>query len=85
MFNKFRKVNEKYKLLERGGNLITSPDEIADLFTDHYANILRDDPHKISKPGENRMRKKKEELPYNKSFTDKGLKAARKQQNNREP
>ena len=38
--------------LERGGNIITSPDEIAD----HYTNISRD-PHKKSKTGKNRKKK----------------------------
>ena len=56
--------------LERGGNLITSPEEIAD----HYANISRG-PHKKSKQEKNRN-KKREELPYNKPFTNKELKAA---------
>ena len=41
---KFRKINGNYKPrivrpLDRGGNIITSSDEIADTFADHYANI----------------------------------------------
>ena len=59
--------------------MITSPDEIADTFADHYANMSRD-LYKKSKPG--KKRKKKEELPYNKPFTDRELKAAIKQQKN---
>ena len=43
-WEKFRKVNGKYKprivpLLNREGNIITSPDKITDTFADHYANI----------------------------------------------
>ena len=42
--------------LDKGGNIITSPDDIAETFADYYANILRE-PHKKSKPGENRKKK----------------------------
>ena len=61
MWEKFRKVNGNYKLrivppLDRGGNTITSPDEIADIFADHYANILKD-LHKKSKPGKTERRR----------------------------
>ena len=49
--------------MKRGGNIITSPVEIADTFADYYANILRD-PHKKSKPEKNKKRKKEEELQY---------------------
>ena len=69
---KFQKVNRNYKPivlpLNRGGNIITSPDKFADIFADQCANILKD-LHKKSKPVKNRN-KKKEELPYNKPFTD---------------
>ena len=61
MRDKFRNVNRNYKTRiipplkkERNRNIITSPDEVAD----YYANTLRD-PHKKSKPGKNRKRKKK--------------------------
>ena len=41
VWDKFRRVNGNYKLrtippLKRGGNIITSPDEIADTFADRY-------------------------------------------------
>ena len=70
MWEKFRKVNGNYKtrivsLLDRRGNIITSPDEIADTFADHYANVSKD-LHKKSKLG----KKREEELPNNKPFTD---------------
>ena len=57
MLEKFREVNGNYKprivpSLDRGGNIITSPEEIADTFADHFANILKD-LHKKSKPGKN--------------------------------
>ena len=44
VWDKFRNVNGNYKprtipILERGGNIITSPDEIADTFADYYTNI----------------------------------------------
>ena len=47
VWDKFRKVNGNYKPrtkppLERGGNIITSPDEIVNIFADHYSNISRD-------------------------------------------
>ena len=89
MLDKFRKVNGNYTPrtilpLERGGSIIDLPDVIVDTFADHYANILRD-PHKKSKPMKNRKRKKEEELPYNKPFIDKELKAAIKQQNKTAP
>ena len=47
VWNKFRKVNGNYKLriippLERRENIITSPDEITDIFANHYVNISRD-------------------------------------------
>ena len=46
MWEKFRKVYGNYKPrivspLDRGGNIITSPDENADTFIDHYANISK--------------------------------------------
>ena len=83
VWDKFRKVNGNYKPrtitpLKRGGNIITSPDEITDTFADHNANILRNS-HKKSKSGNNRKRKKKEELPYNKPFTDREMKTFIKQ------
>ena len=69
VWDKFRKINENYKSrtippLERGGNIITSPEEIAD----HYANISRAF-HKKIKP---LKKQKEEEMPYNKPFTDRG-------------
>ena len=83
------KVNRNYKPrtkppLERGGNIITSPDENADTFADHFANIWKG-PHKKSKPVKNKKMKKEEEVPYNKPFTERGLKAAIKQQKNTAP
>ena len=54
--------------MKRGGNIITSPVEIADTFADYYANILRDS-HKKGKPGEHKKRKKEKDLLYNKPFT----------------
>ena len=79
-WDKFKKVNRNYKPrkippLERGGNTNNSPDEIVDTFADHYANISKNH-HKKSKPREHRKRKKEEDMPYNKSFTDRELKAA---------
>ena len=65
MWDKFRKVNRNYipKIippLERRGNIITSPDKIADNFTGKYANILRDPHQKIKiKKKTKRGRKKK--------------------------
>ena len=46
VWDKLKKVNRNYKsriilLLKRRGNTITSPDEIADTFPDHYANISK--------------------------------------------
>ena len=67
-----------HSALDREGNLITSPEEIADTFADHFANIWAD-LHKKSKPGKN---KEKEELPYSKPYTDRKLKAAIDQQKN---
>ena len=63
MWDKFRKVNGNYKPkiispLERRGNIITTLDEIADTFTDHYANISRD-LQKKNKPGESEIGRKK--------------------------
>ena len=88
VWDKFRKVNGNYKPrtipLERAGNIITLLQEIAETFYDHYANISRD-PHKKSKPGKNRKRKKEEELPFNKLFTDRELKTTIKQQSNTTP
>ena len=55
------------------------PDEIADTFADHYANILRD-LHEKSELWKYRKRKKEEDLLYNKFFTDRELKTAIKQQ-----
>ena len=57
VWGKFRKLSRNYKpgttpSLERRGNIITCPEEIAD-----YYPIPRD-PHKKSKPGKNRKRKK---------------------------
>ena len=76
MWEKFRKVNRNYKPkivlpLDRGGNIITSPDEIAD----YYANISKD-LHKKSKPRKNRNNKREE---------DRELKAAINQQKNTAP
>ena len=53
MWDKFKKVNGNYKPrtispLERGENKITSPDEIADNFTDYYTNKSRDHHNKVS-------------------------------------
>ena len=80
--DKFRKVNRSCKPriippLERERKTIISPEEIAD----NYENILKN-PHKKSKPGKNRKRKKEEDLQYNKPFTDRELITAIKQQNN---
>ena len=58
--------------------------EIADTFADHYANISKD-LHKKSKPGKNKNKKGEKELPYNKLFTGRELKAAIKQQKNTAP
>ena len=74
MWEKFKKVNGNYKArivlpLDRKGSIITLSDEITDNFADHYANILKG-LHKKIKPGKNKNKKKEEELPYNKSFTD---------------
>ena len=89
MWEKFRKVNLNYKQrivtpLDRGRNITTSPDEIPDVFADHYSNISKD-LHKKSKPGKNRNKKRKEEIPYIKPFTDRELKAAINQQKNTAP
>ena len=63
--NKFKKVNRNYKprkiSLERGGNTIALSDEIADTFTNHYANISKD-PYKKRKSGKHRKRKKDRKL-----------------------
>ena len=61
VWEKFKKVNGNYKPriispIERGGSIITTPDEIADTFAVHYANILRD-PQK--KENREKGRKKK--------------------------
>ena len=75
VWDKFRKVNGNYKprtilLLEKGGSIITSPDEIADTFADHYSNISRD-PHKKTKPkNSERGRKKKSYHIINYSQTE---------------
>ena len=47
VLDKFKKVNRNYKPrkippLAKGRNIITTPDDIADTFADHYANISRD-------------------------------------------
>ena len=60
VWDKFKKVIKNYKPriispLESEGNIITSPEEIADTFADHYANILRD-PYK-NKPEKTRKKK----------------------------
>ena len=55
--------------MERGGNTITSPDEIADALAGQYANISGD-PYKKNKPGRLSKKKKKEDLPNIKPFTD---------------
>ena len=78
MWENFRKVNGNYKPrifppLDRGGNIITSPDEIADTFADHYA-IITKDLYKKKKPGKNRNKKREVVLPYKKTFTDRELK-----------
>ena len=57
----FKKVKGNYKPrtilpLERGGNIITPPEIIAD----HYANISRD-PHKKIKPGKTERGRKTEQ------------------------
>ena len=62
MWDKFRKVIRNYKSrakpqLERG-EIITSPEEIADNLADHYSNISKY-PHKKSKPGKNRKEERK--------------------------
>ena len=44
-----------YSALERGVNIITSPDKIAATFADHYANISRN-LHKKSKSGKTKKR-----------------------------
>ena len=59
--------------MKRGGNTITSSDEIADTFSDHYTNISRN-PHKKSRPEKNGKRKSEEEISYNQSFADRELK-----------
>ena len=53
VWDKFRKVNGNYKPrtippLEREGNIITSPEEIADTIADHNANISRDPIRKVN-------------------------------------
>ena len=63
---------------------ITSSDEIADTFAEHYANTSKD-LHKKSKPGKNRNKMREEELLYNKPFTDRELKATINQQKNTAP
>ena len=88
-WEKFRKVSGNYKPrivppLDREVNIITSSDEILDTFAHHYANISKD-LHKKNKPGKNRNKKREEELPYNKPFTDRELKAAINQQKNTAP
>ena len=80
VWDKLRKVNRNYKprkipLLERGGNIITSPDEIADTFVDYYANISRGHIRKANQV--QTEWKKEEELPYNKPFTDRELKTTK--------
>ena len=60
VMDKFKKLNRNYKPriispLEREENTITSPDKIADIFANHYANILRD-PNNKSKPGKHRKK-----------------------------
>ena len=89
VWEKFRKLNRNYKPrivppLDRGINIITLPDEITDTFADHYAKILID-LHKKGKPGKNRNKKREEELPNKKPFTDRELKAAINQQKNTTP
>ena len=80
MLDKFSKVDGNYipriiLPLEGGGNILTLPDETADIFADYYEKILRD-LHKKSKPRKNRKRKKEKELPYSNPFTDRELKTA---------
>ena len=67
------KQNLQTKNSSTTGNIITSPDEIAHTFANHYANISKH-LHNKSKLGKNRN-KKREELPYNKPFADIELKA----------
>ena len=86
VWEKFRKLNGSNKPrivppLHRGGNIITSPYEIADTFADNYANILKY-LQKKSKSGKNRNKNKKDELSCNKPFTDRELKSAINQQRN---
>ena len=57
VWEKFRKLNKNYiprivPPLDRGGNIISSSDKIAD----RYAYISKD-PYKKSKPGKNRKEK----------------------------
>ena len=89
VWEKFRKVNGNYKprifsTSDRGENIITSPEKIVDTFADYYANISKD-LHKKSKQGKNRNKKEEEELPYNKPFTERELKAAINQPKNKVP
>ena len=47
MWEKFRKINGNctpriVPSLDRGESIITSPDEIADTFADHYVDISKD-------------------------------------------
>ena len=60
VWDKFMKVNRNYKPraippLESGRNRITSPDEIAHTFADHYANISQDF-YKKGKPEKTKIR-----------------------------
>ena len=75
VWDKFRKVNGIYKpiiilLLERGRNIITSPNKIADHYEIYQETLIR----KV-----NQKEQKEEDLPYNKPFTDRELKRAIKQ------
>ena len=82
LWDKFKKLNGNYKpriiqRLKRGGNTITSPNEIGNTFTDYYENISRPTHKKLGLGNT-----EKKELPYNKPFTGRKLKTAIKQQKN---
>ena len=53
LLDKFRKVNGYDKSrtippLQRAGDIITSPEEIVDSFSDHYAKISKDPIRKVN-------------------------------------
>ena len=61
VWDKFRKINKNYKSriippLERGRNIVTLPNEIADICADHYANTSKK-PYKKNKPQKTERRR----------------------------